>query len=188
MCSWLKCSWGQTWRGMLFGVGSSLYTVSMWGDEILWEVTTTIHFPHWWATHTKYGSYDHNPLPPLVVNTHQIWKLRPQHPSFTGSLHTPNMEVTTTALFPHWWSTHTKYGSYDHTSPTGSLHTPNMEEGMTNNDTHTLYLVCNAYIAFTSILSLYTGWLIEYMHSTRASDARVCMCVTPLLARILRLL
>ena len=107
------------------------------------------------------GSYDHNPLPPLVVYTHQIWKLRPQHPSFTGSLHTPNTEVTTTTPFlywwsthtkygsydhntlpllvvythqiwklrphfPHWWSTHTKYGSYDHTSPTGGLHTPNM--------------------------------------------------------------
>ena len=78
------------------------------------EVTTTIHFLYWWSTHTKYGSYDHNPLPLLVVYTHQIWKLRPQHPSFTGSLHTPNTEVTTTTPFLYWWSTHTKYGSYDH--------------------------------------------------------------------------
>ena len=65
------------------------------------EVTTTIHFLYWWSTHTKYGSYDHNTLPLLVVYTHQIWKLRPQL-----------------------------------SSPTGSLHTPNMEEGITNNDTH----------------------------------------------------
>ena len=60
------------------------------------EVTTTIHFPHWWSTHTKYGSYDHNTLPLLVVYTHQIWKLRPQLSSPIGGLHTPNMEVTTT--------------------------------------------------------------------------------------------
>ena len=82
------------------------------------EVTTRTHFPHWRSTHTKYGSYDHNTLPPLEVYTHQIWKLRPQH-----------------------------------TSPIGGLHKTNMEEGMTNN-AHITYplLVRNAYIAFISVL------------------------------------
>ena len=124
-----------------------MYTASLHGGEIQWEVITTIHFPHWRSTHTKYGSYDHNPLPPLEVYTHQIWKLRPRPTSPIGGLHTPNMEVMTTTYFPHWRSTHTKYGSYDHnilpplevythqmwklrpqhTSPIGGLHTPNME-------------------------------------------------------------
>ena len=134
---------------------------------------TTIHFPHWWSTHTKYGSYDHNTLPLLVVYTHQIWKLRPQHPSFTGGLHTPNMEVTTTLPplvvythqiwklrphLPHWWSTHTKYERYDHTSPTGGLHTPNMEEGMTNNDTH--YIPFTWYVTHTLPLQAYCDYTL----------------------------
>ena len=102
------------------------------------EVTTTTPFLYWWSTHTKYGSYDHNTLPLLVVYTHQIWKLRPH--------------------FPHWWSTHTKYECYDHTSPTGGLHTPNMEEGMTNNDTHDIPFTW--YVTHTLPLQAYCDYTL----------------------------
>ena len=136
-----------------------VHCASLHGSEIQWEVTTTTHFPHWRSTHTKYGSYDHNPLPPLVVYTHQIWKLRPQPTSPIGGLHTPNMEVTTTTYFPHILVILVVYTHQiwklrpQHTSPIGSQHKTNMEEGMTNN-AHMTYpsLVRNAYIAFTSIL------------------------------------